>query len=407
MRQALALLVLAATATAADSRPKVRAVTAFISIDSRNYEAQIEETMRFLNGARETFKAAGFEVEGVRIATQPFPSFLHGLSREQSLAMLAKIDEMAGRLHFAPAIGPAMVHDDDDAAGVDLLIDVLSKPSRLNASLVMADADGIHWKALRQAARLIKAVSERSEHGQGNFNFAAIAMLKPDGPFFPGAYCCEGSNRAFAVGLEGASVVEEVFARTQDPREAESQLAAALARHMKDAEAAAQKVAAAAKGWTYAGIDPTPAPLGDVSIGRAIESFTGGPFGTSGTMTAAAIITRAVKSVPVKQTGYSGLMVPVLEDKVLAQRWAEGDYSIDSLLAYSAVCAGGIDTVPLPGDISVERIARILGDVATLAYKWNKPLAARLLPSPGKKPGDRTEFGDSRMANTVIQPLKP
>ena len=124
-------------------------------------------------------------------------------------------------------------------------------------------------------------------------------------------------------------------------------------------------------------------------------------------MTAAAIITRAVQSVPVKRTGYSGLMVPVLEDKLLAQRWAEGDYSIDSLLAYSAVCAGGIDTVPLPGDVSEQRIARILGDVATLAYKWNKPLAARLLPAPGKRPGDHTEFGDSRMANTVIQPLKP
>jgi uncharacterized protein (UPF0210 family) len=124
-------------------------------------------------------------------------------------------------------------------------------------------------------------------------------------------------------------------------------------------------------------------------------------------MTAAAIITRAVQSVPVKRTGYSGLMVPVLEDNVLAQRWAEGTYTIDSLLAYSAVCAGGLDTVPLPGDVSEQRIGRILGDVATLAYKWNKPLAARLLPVPGGKPGDRTQFGDSRMANTVIRPLKP
>jgi hypothetical protein len=159
-------------------------------------------------------------------------------------------------------------------------------------------------------------------------------------------------------------------------------------------------------GWTYAGIDPTPAPLGDVSIGRAIESFTGGPFGSSGTMTAAAIITRAVQAAPVKRVGYSGLMVPVLEDNILARRWAEGTYNIDSLLAYSAVCAGGLDTVPLPGDVSEEQVARILGDVATLAYKWQKPLAARLLPVPGKKAGDRTEFDDPRMANTTIQALR-
>ena len=78
---------------------------------------------------------------------------------------------------------------------------------------------------------------------------------------------------------------------------------------MRAVEAAAIK-AATGSGWTYAGIDPTPAPGGDVSIGKAIESFTGAPFGSPGTETAAAIITSAVKDVPVKQTGYSGLMHP-------------------------------------------------------------------------------------------------
>ena len=151
------------------------------------------------------------------------------------------------------------------------------------------------------------------------------------------------------------------------------------------------------------GIDPTPAPLGEVSIGRAIESFVGGAFGSSGTMTAAGIITRAVQSVQVKRIGYSGLMVPVLEDHLLAKRWAEGTYSMDSLLAYSAVCAGGLDTVPLPGDTSEEKIARIIGDVASLAWKWQKPLAARLLPVPGRKAGDMTEFDDPRMVNTKIR----
>jgi uncharacterized protein (UPF0210 family) len=226
-------------------------------------------------------------------------------------------------------------------------------------------------------------------------------MVKPYTPFYPAAYHT-GPGRTFAVGLEGANVVGEVFAKYREPREAERQLSAVLAKHMKDAEAAATQIAQKS-GWTYAGIDPTPAPLGDVSIGRAIESFTGAPFGGPGTMTAASIITRAVKSVPVKQTGYSGLMVPVLEDNVLARRWAEGTFNVDSLLAYSAVCAGGLDTIPLRGDITEDQLARILGDVASLAYKWNKPLAARLLPVPGAKPGDRTNFGDARMKDTVVR----
>jgi uncharacterized protein (UPF0210 family) len=40
--------------------------------------------------------------------------------------------------------------------------------------------------------------------------------------------------------------------------------------------------------------------------------------------------------------------------------------------------------------------------VATLAFKWQKPLAARLLPAPGRKSGERTEFDDARMKNALI-----
>jgi uncharacterized protein len=400
MRQILALLALASLGAAADSRPKVRAVTAFINIDAQHYEAQYEETMRFLDSARDAYRAAGFEVETVRIVTQPFPRYIAGMKPEEALSFFHKLDELATRLKFSPNIGAAMLGDDDSTATLDTLAHALAT-TRLNASLVIAGDDGIHWRALREAAKLVKNVAALSPHGRGNLNFAATAMVKAYGPFYPGAWHV-GPGRTFAVGLEGASVVAEVFAQYHEPREAEKQLTATLGRHLRDAEAVATKVAAA-RGWTYAGIDPTPAPLGEVSIGRAIESLVGGPFGSSGTMTAARIITAAVQAAPVKRTGYSGLMVPILEDNVLSRRWAEGTFNIDSLLAYSAVCAGGLDTVPLPGDIGEERLARILGDVASLAYKWNKPLAARLLPVPGGKPGDRTDFGDARMSDTVIR----
>jgi uncharacterized protein (UPF0210 family) len=401
MRSALLALALASCVLAADSRPKVRAITAFIDVDAKSYAAQYQDTVKFLNAARDAYKSAGFTVETIRIATQPFPQYTKGLSRAAALELLHAIDDLGGKLGFTPSIGPAMLNDNDDYQPVDLLIDFLADARRTNASLVTASLEGIHWNAIGQAARLVKAVSQRSPHSQGNLNFAAIAMMKPYGPFYPGAYHL-GGGKNFSVGLEGANVVAEVFARDHDPRTAEKALAAALAKHLKDAEAVALRVASTS-GWTYQGIDPTPAPLGDVSIGRAIENFTGLPFGSSGTMTAAAIITRAVQAAPVKRVGYSGLMVPVLEDVVLTKRWEEGAYNVDSLLAYSSVCAGGLDTIPLPGDLSEKQIAQILGDVATLAYKWQKPLAARLLPIAGRKAGERTEFEDARMANTVIR----
>ena len=406
LKRSLALGLLTALLLPAASvpKPKVRAITAFVTIDMKSYSTQIEETVRFLSEVRDAVRAAGYDVAGIRISTQPFPEYTRGLSHDEALKLLRGIDDLAGKLHFAPNIGPAMVKDTDDTAPVELITEVLAtSDNRLNANIVTAADDGIHWNAVRQAGLIIKRVGARSPHGQGNFNFAAIAMLKPYGPFHPGAWHPGGGPRSFAIGLEAANVVMDVFSREHDPRTAGKALTEALSVHMRAIEGAAMRVAVGS-GWTYAGIDPTPAPGGAVSIGAAIESFTRAPFGSPGTETAAAIITRAVKDLSVKQTGYSGIMIPVLEDTLLTQRWTEGTYGLDSILAYSAVCAGGVDTVPLAGDTSEEDITRIVGDVATLAFRWNKPLAARLLPVPGKKVGEVTEFSGA-LANAIIQPL--
>ena len=410
LKRVLCGLVLVAVALApairadATVKPRIRAITGFITIDAKSYASQIQEAVTFLSQVRDAVKAAGYDVAGIRISTQPFPQYTRELNHTDAMAVLHGINDLAATLRFAPNVGPAMVKDTDDTASVDLITDILSEPgNRLNANLIVASEDGIHWNAVRQAARIIKTVGERSPHGQGNFNFGATAMLKPFGPFYPGAWHPGGGPRSFAIGLEAANVVMDVFARDHDPRTAAKTLSDALTVHLRAVETAAMK-AAAGSTWTYAGIDPTPAPGGQSSIGAAIESFIGAPFGSPGTETAAGIITRAVKDVPVKQTGYSDLMIPVLEETTLTRRWTEGTYGLDSILAYSAVCAGGVDTVPLPGDTSEAAIASIVGDVATLAFKWNKPLAARLLPAPGKKAGEMTEFSGA-LANAIIQPL--
>jgi len=392
----------ASRASSAEVRPRIRAVTAFIEIDPNNYAAQISEAQKFLATAKEALNKAGFEGAGGRITTQPFPQYTKGMKSDDAVAFVAKLRDAAQKERSGFNIGPAMVHDTDDPAAASLLVDILSKVS-VNANLITADEQGIHWNAIRQAARIIKQLSERSPHGDANFNFGAIAMMKPYGPYYPGSYHV-GKGHAFAIAMEGAEVVGDVFRQYRDPVEAEKHLSAVLNSYTKQIETVALQVAKTT-GWTYEGIDATPAPLGDRSIATAIENFTGAPFGSVGTETASGIITRAVQSTMVKRTGYSGLMIPIMEDNGLARRWAERTFTLDSILAYSAVCAGGVDTLPLPGDVSEDQIARILGDVATLAYRWNKPLAARLLPSPGRKAGDQTDFSNSNLVKTLIQPL--
>ncbi|HUH63831.1 MAG TPA: DUF711 family protein [Terracidiphilus sp.] len=384
--------------------PKVRAITAFVRLDRAKYEEQVADALAVLRKAKTEFESAGYQVESVRVTTQPLAELVAGMPEEQALEFLTRLDQLSAKENFLPNVGPAMRHDSDDPKTMRLLERALATLPNIEASTIIADEAGIHWKTIDRTAELVKYVSEHSLHSQGTFNFAATAMLRPLGPFYPGSYHT-GEGRQFAIGFEGANVVHDVFSRDKGNADAAlADLTAALTKHAKVADEIGNRVAVAT-GWSYVGVDPTPAPLGDVSIGAAIEAFTGAKFGSSGTLTAARIITAAVKAVPVKQTGYSGLMVPVLEDKRLAQRWAEGAYNVDSLLAYSAVCGTGLDTVPLPGDVSIEQMERMYADVASLAFKWNKPLSARLQPVAGKNAGDRTEFQDPYIFNTTLHPL--
>jgi uncharacterized protein len=400
----LLLLSIRISAQTPASNPKVRTVTGFVRLDRNTFEEQIADTLTVLRHVKAAFGSSGYEVQSLRITTQPLAELVAGLSEDQALAFLAQLDQLAIKENFMANVGPAMLHDNDDPATMQLLERMLSTTEHIDASSIIADESGIHWKTIRRSAELVRYVSQHSPHGQGNFNFTASAMVKPYGPFFPGSYHT-GAGKQFSIGFEGANVVLDIFTKDQGNADAAiTDLTAALSKHAAVAEAIGKNVAAET-GWTYAGVDATPAPLGDVSIGAAIEAFTGTKFGSSGTMTAARIITTAVKAIPQKQVGYSGLMVPVMEDKLLSQRWAESTYSIDSVLAYSAVCGTGLDTIPLPGNVSIEQMERIFSDVASLATKWNKPLGARLLPVQNKKPGDRTEFEDPRLFNTTIHPL--
>ena len=383
------------------TKPKVRAITGFLRLDRTTYSQQISEALSVLRSAKTKFEQQGYQVETLRIVTQPLGELVSGLSDADALKFLKTFDDLGKKENFLPSVGPAMMRDSDDPRTVHLLAQALVAMPDLQANTIMAGDDGIHWKVIRETAALVHYVADHSVHSQGNFAFTGTAMLKPLGPFYPGTYHT-GTGKQFSLGFEGANVVQEVFARTHgDFNGSVAELTRQLTVHAKVGESIGEKVAAST-GWEFMGVDPTPAPLGDVSIGTAMETYTGAKFGSSGTLTAALVITTAVKAVPVKQIGYSGLMIPVMEDKHLAERWAEGTYNIDDLLAYSSVCGTGLDTIPLPGDVTEEQIARILGDVASLAWKWHKPLSARLLPVKGLKAGDKTQFNDEFLFNTSL-----
>ncbi len=402
------IVLLAATFLASPSfaaeKPTVRAITAFVRLDHAQYQKQIAGALVMLRSAKAAYQKAGYEVQTLRIATQPFGEYIAGLTDAQALAFFREYAALARKEQFTASIGPAMHLRDSPAREAELLGEILRTIPDVSASLTVADGVGVRWSNVSAAARIIKMLSERTPGGIGNFSFAATALVPSNTPFYPAAYHT-GPGRQFAIGLQSANVVIEAVASHKSQAEAEAALSAQLGNAARDIEAIALQVAKQT-GWAYTGIDLSPAPMKEVSMGTAVEKFSGAKFGSAGTMTAAASITRVLKTLPVKQAGYSGLMVPVLEDSVLAERWSEGLLTLDALLAYSAVCGTGLDTVPLPGDATVEQLERIIGDVAALAVKLRKPLSARLMPVAGKKAGERSAFDDPFLVNAVLQPLR-
>ncbi|HUE44391.1 MAG TPA: DUF711 family protein [Candidatus Sulfotelmatobacter sp.] len=412
IRVVLTLIALIFSATAANAqrtpppqdpaKPKIRAITAFVSLDRSKYQQQVADAMKTLKYARTVLESRGYVVQTVRIATQPFSEYTKGLSTEQTVEFFRNYEALAEQQQFLASIGPAMLNANDPETQADVLAEILAGTKSINASLVVASEDGIRWRSVGAAARIIKRL-EDTERSQANFRFAAIAMVPPLTPFFPAAYL-SGFGHQFAIALESANTVAAVFKDSQDLNTARQKLTETLAKTAFDIEGLAQRIDRDT-GWAYVGMDLSPAPMKDISIGAALEDLTQQPFGSSGTLTAAATLTAAIRDVHVKRTGYNGLMIPILEDERLAQRWSEGNISIDGLLSYSAVCGTGLDTVPLPGDVTEQQLDLIIGDMASLAFKWKKPLSARLLPVANKAAGETTDFDDPALVNATIQPL--
>lgn len=380
----------------------LRSITAGVNITQENYLEVLEKTKAFLEKGRAVLEKDGFTLQGVRIATNPFLFYTKGLSTEETLNLIKKISNFTSEHGIALSIGPAIIDDTYDREIIQKICAVLPNTSA-NLSIVIASKKyGIHHKAIRAAAETIKKLSELET--MVNFSFAATANVSSEIPFFPGAYH-NRSYTSFSIGTESAKLVMKIFGEVKSIPEAERKLFESFEREYKLIEKAGFKIQNET-GWIFEGVDTSPAPMRDISIGKAIESLIEAPFGSPGTITACSIITNVIQGIDVKRTGYSGLMLPVMEDEVLAQRAAEGRYGLDELLSYSAVCGTGLDVIPLPGDISTEKLEKILLDVASISLKLDKPLSARLIPVKGKKAGEDAVLESRFLVPTKIFTVK-
>src|ERR1035437_9718247 len=184
----LFLLASLAAPASAQQKPKIRTITAFIRMDTADYKQQIADAVTMLRNAKARFELAGYQVQTIRIATQPFPEFTGAMSRQAALAFFHDLDALAKQDDIIVGIGPALMTEKVDPAQAQLLAELLAQSGTLPGSVVVAGSDGVHGKAVHAAAGVIKYLEDHTDHSLGNFRFAAIANVPAYTPFFPAAF---------------------------------------------------------------------------------------------------------------------------------------------------------------------------------------------------------------------------
>lgn len=344
---------------------------------------------------RQALEDRGYEVQTTRLATVPFPQLL-GSRIEDAPELARQIEQTAQSCGFDyVSLGPALP---GIPQSFSIIPDALAESEIVFFSGIMAEKGEVFSEAVKACAEIIVRAGRLSPDGFTNLRFTALANVLPGSPFFPAAYW-DRPQTAFAIATEAADLAVTAFTDAESVTEGQEKLTRSIRNH-----AAAMTEAAGSVNQEFHGIDFSLAPFPEAraSIGAALECIAAGPPGLHGSLAAAGILTEAIDRADFKRCGFSGLMLPVLEDSVLAQRAAEGTLSIKDLLLHAAVCGTGLDTVPLPGDVTAAQIAALLHDLCTLALRLAKPLTARLMPIPGKQAGDSTDYDFAYFSNSRV-----
>jgi uncharacterized protein (UPF0210 family) len=401
----------------------IRSITYFDNPGWPLHRGRLRQAGDFIAAARPAFEAAGYPVQTARLASVPFPRLLRLLParrRQKSpipdpaqaeFAARQQLVELAQAMSAGAvprgfdyiSLGPALPEVPESYAAIPGAL--AAAPQVFLGGMLTDSAGRISLSAVGLCAGIIHQAARLSLDGFANLRFAALANVPAGSPFFPAAYHA-GRGAAFVLATEAAGLAVEALTRAATLEAARASLVSAMESHAQALVKTAQHLSDK-HGIRFGGIDFSLAPFPDEqrSLGAALERLGVAAVGLHGSLAAAAFLADAMDRARFPRAGFSGLMLPVLEDAALARRAAEGILSVKDLLLLSAVCGAGLDTLPLPGDVSAAALSSVLLDVAALACRLDKPLTARLMPIPGKRPGDSTGFDFAYFANSRVMAL--
>ncbi len=362
----------------------------------------------------------GLAVVNKRIAVSPASLLLEGYGADDAVDLASAFDEAAASTRvdliggFTALVQKGMTPG--ERALIEALPAVLSRTKRVCASVNVASSKaGINVDAIRLVGRTILAVARatRAQNGFGAAKLVVFANLPEDNPFMAGAYLGAGEPECVInVGVSGPGVVKRAVERLvrTDPEctldEIAEEVKHTAYRVTRTGELIGREVARRL-GVSFGVVDLSLAPtprVGD-SVGEIYQAMGVRRLGAPGTTAAVALLNDAVKKggtfASSSVGGLSGAFIPVMEDHALAAAVREGTLTIEKLEAMTSVCSVGLDMILLPGDTDPATLCGIIMDEAAIGVMNHKTTGVRLIPVPGRKAGQKIDFGGLFGSGTI------
>ena len=360
----------------------------------------------------------GVPIVNRRIAVTPV-AWIAGPSGAEDLSPLALALDTAAKEVGVDFIGgfTAYVHKGFTRADHALLESVphaLANTDHVCSSISLGSTKaGINMSAVRRFAEIVLDTADRTADtgALGCAKLVCFCNVVEDNPFVAGAHMGIGEpETVLNVGVSGPGVVRSALERLGP--EADMQAMASVIKRTafkitRMGELVGREAARRLEttfGIVDVSLAPTPA-VGD-SVADILELMGVERTGAPGTTAALALLTDAVKQGGVMAStnvgGLSGAFIPVSEDQGMIDAVACGALSLAKLEAMTTVCSVGLDMVAVPGDTPADVLTGIIADEMAIGMVNHKTTAVRIIPVPGKGPGDTVEWG-GLLGTAIVQ----
>ncbi len=373
------------------------------------YEKVMRVASEHVQAARKVETEYGISIANKRLSVTPV-AIVADAHRPDDMVEIAEIlDKAADELGIDYVGGfSALVQkgaSPGDLALIKAIPEALSRTKHVCSSVNVATTKaGINMDAAKLMGEIVKQTAEKTADRDaiGCAKLVVFANAPEDNPFIAGAFHgVSEPDIVVNVGISGPGVILRAIKEAPDSLDmaALSDRIRRMAFKITRAGEFIGKKVAELQNVEFGIVDislaPTPLP-GD-SVADILKAMGLEDVGAAGTTAALALLTDSVKRGGMMATshvgGMSGAFIPVSEDAGMIAAAEKGHISIEKLEAMTSVCSVGLDMIAIPGETPASVITGIILDECAIGIMNNKTTAARIIPVPGKKPGESVDYG--------------